>query len=124
MAKKACPDCVISAGAELVRARHICKGKAEAKKAKGSFNRPNFENLSRFIYAAILHLETEYKVLGMEFGPGLLHLAHARKAKAADERYAHLLCAHLAFKTILDKNGIENPTNQQIAGKIALANWR
>mgnify|MGYP000517678059 CR=1 FL=1 len=38
--------------------------------------------------------------------------------------WVEILCAHDCFRQVLDKHGIENPTNDQIAKVIGYANFR
>jgi hypothetical protein len=105
MEKKPCPECVIEAGALLVKARHAVKSPADAEKAGVEFKSDiPFAQAYDAIWVAIAELASpKHGVLEMEFGPGLVQF-------------------DMAWEAVLED--ITNPTNDQIAKVIALGNWR
>lgn len=115
---------VIEAGGALVKARHCCKDEASARLVKGEFGVVDFSMLRHKVEIAEAVLTKRFGILGMEFGPGKLHLADAQETAVPEKRYAHLLCAHLEFKRLLDQYKIANPTNEQLSGSAGTLNWR
>ena len=126
---KKCPPNVIYAGALMIRARHGVKSIEDAAKVKVPYGSVSaFTDAYQAIRVAIGDLANpEVGILEMEFGPGLCHFKDAKACAEkgdCDGAYAHILCAHDAFRQVLDKHGIANPTNDDIAKIIALGNWR
>lgn len=127
--KKVCPEKVVYAGAMMIRARHAVKSEEDADKVNLPYGSASaFREVRNAVRIAIAELASPaHGIMEMEFGPGLVDLETAidcAENGKCERAYAHILKAHDGFRKVLDRHNIENPTNDQIAGVIALSNWR
>lgn len=126
-------DCVLNAGAAMIRLRHIAKSPEDAKKVGSTCTTQGFcecyADVKTKVMVAIDEL-TDLDGLAiptMRFGKGLRLLDEAEKcARGLDMwgAFVRTMEAHDSFERVLTSHRVATPTNKEIAGVIALANRR